>query len=119
MNAGLDFQKTWNFLIDAAREKRLVTYGGIAKANSAPWHSVRLLMPRHLRQINEESISSKKVMLGALVVNAAGEVADGARKSIIDHARDAGLFKGAGLADESAFILQQRKACFAQEWTTR
>lgn len=40
MTEQLDLRKTYRAILDAARERRFISYGGLARANDANWRSV-------------------------------------------------------------------------------
>ena len=42
MSNQLDLKKTYRVILDAARDKRFISYGDLAKANDADWQKVPL-----------------------------------------------------------------------------
>ena len=51
MSEQLDLQTTYDAILCAARERRFISYGDLARANGAEWQKVRYEMNRHLGEL--------------------------------------------------------------------
>ena len=72
MTDQLDLRKTYGAILNAAREKRFISYGDLAKANNAEWSKVYRKMGHHLGQlIQATTVPHDWPMLTAIVVNKA------------------------------------------------
>ena len=49
----MDLQTTYRAILDAARSRRYISYGDLAKANGADWKKVRFDMNFHLGNLME------------------------------------------------------------------
>ena len=112
MSDQLDLRRTYRAILDAAREKRFISYGDLAKANGANWQSVRYEMNRHLGDLVEIAAERDWPMPSAIVVrndNTETGVLDGkARDGFINAAKEFGF----DVSDPAAFVQQQQQAMF-------
>lgn len=65
----LDPQKTFARILEAARERRFLSYKELAEASGAPWQKVRHKIGRHLWHIVHYAHCRGWPMLSAIVVN--------------------------------------------------
>ena len=112
MSDQLDLRKTYRAILDAARDKRFISYGELAKANDANWQSVWREMNRHLGDLVEIAAERDWPMPSAIVVpqdNTETGVLDGkARDGFINAAKEFGF----DVSDPAAFVEQQQQAMF-------
>ena len=106
-------------LINAARNGQTVTYAEVAAANGAAWRSVFRTITRHLWAINATCIANGEPMLGTLVVNRSGAIADNALDSIADHALLAGRMTKAGRRAAKCFVRCERQCAWTYDWGSR
>jgi 5-methylcytosine-specific restriction protein B len=113
MTDRLDLQTTYRAILDAARKRRFISYGELAKANGADWHKVRYEMNRHLGKLVHIAVDRGWPMPSAIVVNQqnleSGTLDGSAREGFLAAARDSGL----KVDDPAAFVRQQQDALFA------
>lgn len=110
MSNTLDLQTTYKAILDAARERRFITYGALAKANGAHWQNVRYKMNTHLGDLVKIAAERNWPMPSSIVVNQAnlktGTLDGTAREGFITAAKEFGF----DVDDPAAFVeLQQRK----------
>lgn len=51
MTENLDLQTTYQTILNAARQRKFISYGDLAKANGFKWQKVRREMNRHLGEL--------------------------------------------------------------------
>ena len=109
MSDYLDLKKTYRTILKAARDKRFISYGDLAKANEASWQKVRRPMPRHLFKLVEIAAARDWPMLTAIVVkqnNIETGTLDGtARDGFIGAAKELGF----DFSDPAAFVEEQQQ----------
>ena len=114
MTEQLDLKKTYRAILDAARDRRFISYGDLAKANDANWQKVRYPMNVHLGKLVEFAIKSGWPLLSAIVVNKSdtksGELKGETLKGFIDFAKKLGF----DTRDQTSFVKQQQREIF--EW---
>ena len=109
----LDLRKTFRAILGAARGKRFISYGDLAKANDADWQKVRREMNRHLRDLVKIAAARDWPMPTAIVVNQndveTGTLDGTARDGFINAAKEFGF----DVSDAAAFVEEQQQAMFA------
>ncbi len=114
---GLKIEKSLEVLSQAAKERRFVSYGDLAKASAVAWSTARHAMNGaggHLDNIVSYCYGKKLPLLSALCVNAAsletGELEENALKGFIAAAHRLRI----PVTDEEAFYRRCQAECF--EW---
>jgi hypothetical protein len=109
----LHLQKTINFVLSRARERRFTSYGEIAELHGAEWSKVRRLMPHHLWDVVQWAQSHGLPMLSAVIVNKenvqSGEMEPQTLKGFIGAAKALGY----DTDDWQSFLREQQEECFA------
>ena len=109
----LDLRKTYRAILGAARGKRFISYGDLAKANDADWQKVRYEMNRHLGDLVKIAAARDWPMPTAIVVNQndveTGTLDGTARDGFINAAKEFGF----DVSDPAAFVEEQQQAMFA------
>lgn len=110
---GLDFGKSLPVILDAARERRFLSYKDLADASGADWGQVRYAIGEHLWRLVEYSHLKHGVLFSAIVVNkpniATGEMEPEALQGFIGAAR----LLGYAVTDEASFVREQQAKVFA------
>ena len=113
MTDQLDLKKTYRAILDAARDRRFISYGDLANANDAEWNKVRFEMNLHLGKLVEFAVANDWPMLSAIVVSQKnindGNLDGDARTGFITCARELGF----DIGDDTAFIEKQQQAMFS------
>ena len=113
MSDQLDLRKTYRAILDAARDKRFIGYGDLAKANDADWQKIRYEMNRHLGNLVKIAAAREWPMPTAIVVNQnnieTGTLDGTARDGFINAAKEFGFDVG----NPTAFVEEQQQAMFA------
>lgn len=113
MDDQLDLQRTYSAVLKAARERRFISYGDVAKANGADWQKVRRPMNRHLGELVSLAVKRGWPMVSAIVVNQqnleSGTLEGTARDGFLTAARESGL----KVDDPDAFVTSQQEAVFS------
>ena len=108
----LDLRKTYRAILDAARNKRFISYGDLAKANDADWQDVRFGMNRHLGDLVEIAAARDWPMPSAIVVNKdnieTGTLDGSARDGFIKAAEEFGF----DVSNPTDFVEEQQQAVF-------
>lgn len=109
----LDLRKTYRAILGAARGKRFISYGDLAKANDADWPKVRYEMNRHMGNLVKIAARRDWPIPTAIVVNhknkATGTLEGKARDGLINAAKEFGF----DVSDPVAFVEEQRQTMFA------
>ena len=112
MSDQLDLRKTYRAILDAARDKRFISYGDLAKANDANWPKVRYKMNHHLGDLVEEAASRNWPMPSAIVVNmkniGTGLLDGSERDGFVSAAKQCGF----EVSDPETFVKEQQQAMF-------
>ena len=112
MADGLDLEKPYRAILDAARNGRFISYGDLAKANDAKWQTVRYEMNRHLGDLVEIAAERGWPMSSAIVVNQdnieSGKLEGKTRDGFINAAKEFGF----DVSDPKAFVEEQQQAMF-------
>jgi len=112
MTDQLDLETTYRTILNAARQRRFISYGDLAKANGAEWAQVRYKMNHHLGDLVKVAAERGWPMPSALVVNQSnietGTLDGSAREGFISAARDCGF----DVDDPAAFVEEQQQAMF-------
>ena len=112
MSNQLDLKKTYRAILNAARDKRFISYGDLAKANDADWQKVRYEMNRHLGNLVKIAATHNWPMLTAIVVNQnnleTGTLDGTTRDGFINAAEEFGF----DVSDRAAFVKEQQLAMF-------
>jgi hypothetical protein len=110
---GLDFAKSLSIILNAAKERRFLSYKDLADASCADWGQVHYAIGEHLWRLVEYSHLKHGVLFSAIVVNkpntATGQMEPGALKGFIGAAR---LLQYA-VTDEQSFLKEQQARVFA------
>lgn len=111
---GLEFQKSFDVIQAAARERRFVSYKELADASGTTWNRVHLTMGQHLGRLVEYAERRDWPMLSAIVVNKpnvkSGKMEPDTLQGFVAAARELGH----EVTDESAFLREQQERVF--EW---
>ncbi len=114
MSKQLDIIKSYQTILKAARERRFLSYGDLAKANEADWNSVRREIPRHLGELVEIGVKHGWPMLTSIVTNKenieTGKLEGAALDGFIKIAGELDLFSSDD--DPLAFVREQQEAVF-------
>ncbi len=65
----LDIDRSYAFILSAARDRRFVSFGMVADVNGAHWPSVRLAIGGHLKAVCALALSRGGPLIGSIVVN--------------------------------------------------
>ena len=110
---GLEFDKSLSIILDAAKQRRFLSYKDLADASGADWGQVRYAIGEHLWKLVEYSHLKHGVLFSAIVVNkpniANGDMEPGALKGFIGAAR----LLGYAVNDAEAFLKEQQAQVFA------
>jgi hypothetical protein len=113
---GLDLQKTFDFVVAAAKAQRFVAYKDIADVNGFEWTKIHYQIGRHLYSLCEYAHRKGLPLLSAIVVNAefidTGEMKPESRSGLIESARMLGLLVG----DEEDFVRSEQRRVF--DWAS-
>ena len=114
MEQQLDLQTTYSAILEAARNRRYISYGDLAKANGATWNEVRFELYGQLGDLMELAAKRRWPIPSSIVVNQAnvakGTLDGTAREGFISAARDLGF----DVHDPEAFVKMQQQLMF--EW---
>jgi hypothetical protein len=109
---GLDFDKSYQTICQAAREKRFLSYKELADASGAEWSRVHYAIGGHLWRLVEYAHRKGWPMLSAIVVNqqnvASGKMEPGTLKGFIAAAKDLGY----DVTGEEGFLKEQQDLVF-------
>jgi hypothetical protein len=109
---GLDFEKSYQAIREAARERRFLSYKELADASGAEWSKVHYGVGGHLWRLVEYAHRKGWPMLSAIVVNqsnvATGKMEPGTLKGFIRAARDLDHV----VTSESDFLREQQELVF-------
>ena len=110
----LDLQTTYRAILDAARNRRYISYGDLARANGADWQKARFVINDQLGDLMALAAKRGWPIPSSIVVNqasvAAGTLEGTARDGFISAASELG-FK---VEDPDAFVKKQQERMF--EW---
>lgn len=115
----LDLDRSIEAIRAAAAERRFISYGGIASANSIPWSmSIRSQMRPHLEGVCSRMLTLAGAMISAIVVNQTnlrtGSLDPQSLAGFADCARRLGF----GIVDDrEAFLRGQQRLTFV--WGAR
>ncbi|HEV2559754.1 MAG TPA: hypothetical protein VGU45_14105 [Microvirga sp.] len=108
----LDVDRSYAFILSAARHRRFVSFGMVADENGAPWPSVRLAIGGHLKAVCALSLSRSGPLVSSIVVNArhvsTGAMEPETRAGFLSAARDLGFH----WQDGEAFLRDHQAATF-------
>ena len=114
MKDSLDLQTTYRAILDAARQRRFISYGDLAKANGADWGKVRYKMNHHLGELVKLAAARNWPLPSAIVVSKSnletGTLEHTSLQGFITAAREFGF----NVQDQQAFVKKQQQAMF--EW---
>ena len=113
MKNRLDLGISYRAILSAAREKRFLSYGELARANKCEWQKVRFEINDHLWKLVQIAASRDWPLLCAVVVNksdvSTGTLQGSAREGFLGAAKELGF----SFDDPAAFVEQQQQATFA------
>ena len=116
---GLDFAKSFELIVQAAKRHQFVSYKELADGSGADWSRVHYVIGEHLWRLVEYAERRGWPMLSAIVVNKrnvdSGEMEPDTLKGFVAAARALGK----SITDEGAFLRSQQEAVFrwaAEEW---
>lgn len=111
--AGLNFDKTFQAVLKAAKEPRFLSYKQLADESGLEWSKVRYAMNKHLDDLLEYAHRKGWPLISAIVVNqqhlADGSLEASSLKGFCDAARRLGY----PVTDEVAFLREQQERVFA------
>ena len=114
MEEKLDLQTTYRAIVDAARERRYISYGELAKANGVKWSKARFPLNGQLGELMRIAAKRGSPLPGSIVVNraniATGRLEGSSRNGFLAAAQELGLSVG----DPEAFVKEQQEKMF--EW---
>jgi hypothetical protein len=109
---GLDFETTKTAIIEAARDRRFISYLDIANASGVPWNKIHRNVGRHLDELLEWCHRSGFPLLTAIVVNkpnvGTGRLEESALRGFVEGARRVGY----SVIDSEAFLAEQQRRVF-------
>jgi hypothetical protein len=112
MGGGLDFDKSYQAIYEASREKRFLSYKDLASASGVEWSKVHWAVGGHLWRLVEYAHRKGWPMLSAIVVNqenvATGKMEPKTLKGFIGAARDLGYV----ITGEEVFLKEQQELVF-------
>jgi 5-methylcytosine-specific restriction protein B len=112
MTDQLDINKTYQAILDAARNRHFISYGELAQANNADWQKVRYKMNHHLGDLVAFAAARKWPLPSAIVVNqnnvTAGTLEGSALEGFITAAKESGF----EITDPNTFVAEQQEAMF-------
>ena len=110
----LNLQTTYSAILAAARDRKFISYGELAKANGAAWQNVRYKMNTHLGDLVKLAAERDWPMPSAIVVNQnnlkTGKLDGTAREGFVTAAKEFGF----DVDDPTEFVEKQQNAVF--EW---
>ena len=108
----LDFDKSFQIIRQAAKDRRFISYGELADASGADWTQVHYSMFGHLWDLVEYAHRRGWPMLSAIVVNrqnvATGDLEPKSLKGFVAAARQLGF----DVTNEEAFLRDQQSRVF-------
>jgi hypothetical protein len=111
---GLDFDKSYNLILEAAREGRFLSYKELADGSGAEWGKVHYSLGSHLWKLVAYADLNGWPMLSAIVVNksniSSGKMEPDTLKGFIRAAHELGY----EVTDDEAFLKEQQGRVF--EW---
>jgi hypothetical protein len=111
---GLEFEKSYNLILEAAKEGRFLSYKELADGSGAEWNKVYRSLGGHLWKLVQYADLKGWPMLSAVVVNkpnvSSGKMEPDTLKGFIRAARQLGH----EITDEEAFLKEQQDRVF--EW---
>ena len=112
MSDELDLQTTYRAILDAARDKRFISYSEVAEANNADWRKVRYKIPHHLYNLVKTAAARDWPIPSAIVVSKSnldtGVFEESALGGFIGAAKELGYNVG----DARTFVINQQQAVF-------
>ena len=112
LGRGLDFDKSFEIIRQAAREQRFLSYKELAEASGAKWSQVHYEIGGHLWRLVEYAHRREWPMLSAIVVNKpnveTGLMEPDTLAGFLRAAKDLGY----AITDESAFLREQQERVF-------
>ena len=114
MEEFLDLRTTYRAIVDAARNRRYISYGELAKANGADWQKVRFPINDQLGELMALAAKHGWPIPSSIVVSqgnvATGTLEGSAREGFIAAARDLGF----DVYDPESFVKEHQQRMF--EW---
>jgi hypothetical protein len=114
---GLDFEKSYNLILEAAREGSFLSYKELADGSGAQWERVHYLLGGHLWKLVKYARLNGWPMLSAIVVNKpnvrSGRMEKDTLKGFVAAARELGY----EVTDDEAFLREQQRQVF--EWAKK
>jgi hypothetical protein len=112
IGGGLDFDKSYRVIRDAAKNRRFVSYKELADASGVEWSRVHYAMGEHLWRLVEYAHRTGWPMLSAIVVNkqniGTGRMEPESLKGFIGAAKELGYT----IADQIGFLREQQELVF-------
>jgi hypothetical protein len=110
--AGLNFDKTFQAVVKAAKGNRFLSYKQLADESGVEWSKVRYAMNKHLDGLIEYAHRQGWPLISAIIVNqqhlADGSMEASSLKGFCDAARRLGY----AVTDEAAFLREQQERVF-------
>jgi hypothetical protein len=110
---GLDFEKSFQAILGAAKKQEFLTYKQLADTGGAEWNKVHYALGGHLWKLVEYSHYKRWPMLSAIVVNqqhrATGDMEPETLKGFISAAR----LLGHVVTDQNEFLRARQRAVFS------
>ncbi len=111
--AGLNFDKTFQAVLKAAKDGRFLSYKQLADESDVEWTKVRYAMNKHLDDLIEYAHRRGWPLISVIVVNQQhlddGSMEASSAKGFCDAARRLGY----SVTDEMAFVREQQARVFA------
>ncbi|MFP5077950.1 hypothetical protein ACLE20_11640 [Rhizobium sp. YIM 134829] len=111
---GLNFEKTFNAVVKAAKEGRFLSYKQLAEESDVEWSRVRYAANQHLRDLLDDAHRRGWPLLSAIIVNQHNLQDGHMEPSTLRGFCEAARALGYAVADEEDFLKDQQKRVF--EW---
>jgi len=112
MTDTLDLAITYHAIVDAAKQRKFLSYGDIAKAHGAEWAKVRYTVNRHLEELLEAASARGWPLITSIVVNKnglkTGQMDDTAAEGFIEGAKR----RGRSIASPAVFVRDEQERTF-------
>ena len=110
---GLDFDKSLSIILEAAKERRFLSYIELAKASGADWNQVRFAMNGHLWNLVEYSHLRHGVLFSAIVVNTPNVITGKMEPETLKGFVAAARLLEKPITDEEGFLREEQERVFA------
>lgn len=112
MSEYLDLATTYRAIVDAAKQRKFLSYGDIAKAHDAEWSKVRYAMNRHLEDLVESAAIRGWPLITAIVVNKNGLRTGHMEDTAIEGFVEAAKRHGRSVTSPEEFVKDEQERTF-------